>query len=159
MSDCCKLATPEERDRNFADGIRARADQYAGTGNFAAARSLIAAAQTLLDNSGGHENESGLWLLASQANILQRNEEADRGVAFTRQALALAEKLFPAEHPAVAVCVANLGESLKESGDTDGARDYIARAVKLLEDAQPTGIYTQEYIDNILWAVRGMVQG
>lgn len=146
---CCNIS-PEERDRNFANGIRVRADRFTEAGNYEAAASLISAAWTLLDNSGGRDNEPGIWLLASEANILQRQRE-NLGVAEQKllAALALSERLFGDEHPCTAVCTANVADILSDAGKKDEARKYLARATALLLNAEPTGDYTAEYLTGV----------
>lgn len=144
-TSCCAVLSPEERDRNFANSIRFRADAYTEGGNYAAAESLLAAAGALLDNSGGRENEAGIWLLASLASIHQANKRYEAGERLLFDALALSCTVMGEEHPCSAVCAGNLGEIMIESGKKSGLA-FVRLGLEVLAMAEPTGIYTAEYL-------------
>ena len=149
VGGCCAVLSQEERDRNFANGIRGRADQFAQAENFVAARSMLAAAGTLLDSSGGRENDEGLWVLASEANMLGGEEKYAQAEALLNQALKLAISLYGEVHPCTGVCYSNVGKAVGEQSRYDEALALVEKGLGILEAAAPIGAYTAAYIDGI----------
>jgi hypothetical protein len=155
-AQCCNVS-PAERDRNFATSIIHRADRFANDGKHDAAASLLAAAVTLLDESGGRECDAAVWLITAQGNSLALQKKEAEAEPLFRQAIALAQLLYDHEHPCVAVCIANLGELLVNSGRQAEGKLLLEEAVAKLSAAHPDGNYNAEYIAGVIAAVRNLV--
>lgn len=153
-TSCCSLS-PQERDRNLANAIRGRADGFLGSSQLAEASKLLVAARTLLEASGGIENEPGVWLLTSEANLLALTEEPARALTAFHSALALAEKVLGEEHEGTAVCVCNVAESNLKCGKAAAAKPLIQRAIAILTSGKELSPgYTAEYVQAVLAQAR-----
>lgn len=146
---CCTVLTPEERNRNFADSMRHKCNELAAAGNLSAARSMLEAAGALLDLNGGRENESGLWLLASEADIFSREDKHAEAEVLLNTALLLSIALNGEAHPCTGVCYINVAESLGDQGRYADALPDLEKGLAILEAATPVDLYKAEYIDNI----------
>lgn len=151
---CCAVLSHEQRNRNFAESICHKANELAAADNLSGARALLVAAGTLLDVNGGRENESGLWLLASEADVLSREDKHPEAEALLERALKLAQSVYGDAHPGTGVCYMNVGEAAGEQGRYDEALALVQQGLEILEAAEPSGNFTAEYIDGICTAAR-----
>lgn len=143
---CCAVLTVEERHRNFANSIRFKANELAAAGHLAEASELLNSVAALLDLSGGRENESGLWYLASQGDICSRIGDFLDAELKLNEALVLALKLFGEAHPATGVSYLNHAEVLIELESWTEAAFALSKAETILAACEPSGDYTAEYL-------------
>ncbi|HLL82737.1 MAG TPA: tetratricopeptide repeat-containing protein kinase family protein, partial [Longimicrobium sp.] len=89
-------------------------------------------AEALLTALGG-DDRLRAELLQQRGAVLASQGRRQEALAARQEALALAEKVYPAEHPTVAIALSNVGWALFEQGEDEQALSYQRRALPLLE--------------------------
>src|SRR5581483_2598416 len=109
----------------------------------------------LLDNSGGRNNERGVWLLASHADILQREGRLQDALTFAQQAADLAFEVVGPFHPCAGVCRLNIADIACDMASYEAANEQLEWAVTILSAATPDKDYTAAYLKSVLDAASG----
>jgi tetratricopeptide (TPR) repeat protein len=104
-------------DRRVPDGLKAAQQAHA-----------------CLTRDGGDEERLAL-LLVGEGRLAFADAKYDESVDLHKQALAIRERRLPANHPDIATSLNELGVSLVEAGDPDGAIAAQRRALAIREAA------------------------
>ena len=90
-----------------------------------------------LKNEGAVFERGGQREEESRRTLHRDLGELDTAERYAREALAVAEKLFPANHPFVADTLASLGPVAQKRGDRAGARALYERSIASYEASAP----------------------
>jgi tetratricopeptide (TPR) repeat protein len=105
--------------------------------------------RAVLERMGG-ETRIEAFLVNALGAISLREDKMEESQAHFRQALALRQKVYPAEHPEVAAAHNNLGAALTKLGRLEEARQQLAQAQAIYEKALgPTHPETGNALHNL----------
>ncbi len=101
------------------------------------AESLVKAAFVLLDESGGRDNQTGIWLIFCQAAISDANGQPAKALNFYRQGKEKAKTVFGRDHVFTRICLVSYAGALAKAGHSRGI-SMLQKALALVRKAKPT---------------------